>query len=96
MRRRQEIAAILDSLGWVLFRQGHAAEALPYLSAAYADDRDGDIAAHLGEVLWQLGQTQEAQRVWSEAGALDADNQLAEIDSTSPALRKPNDACSAR
>jgi tetratricopeptide (TPR) repeat protein len=69
-------AAILDSLGWVLFRQGHAAEALPYLSAAYADDRDGDIAAHLGEVLWQLGQTQEAERVWSEAGALDADNQL--------------------
>jgi len=69
-------AAILDSLGWVLFRQGRAAEAVPYLSAAYADDHDGDIAAHLGEVLWQLNQQEEALRVWSEASALDPDNRL--------------------
>jgi tetratricopeptide (TPR) repeat protein len=68
--------AILDSLGWVYFRQGRAAEALPYLKAAYVDDHDGDIAAHLGEVLWQLGQQDEAQRIWSEASALDADNHL--------------------
>jgi tetratricopeptide (TPR) repeat protein len=69
-------AAILDSMGWVLFRQGRAGEALPYLSAAYADDHDADIAAHLGEVLWHLGRQGEAQRVWSEAAALDADNHL--------------------
>jgi Tfp pilus assembly protein PilF len=69
-------AAILDSLGWVLYRQGHAEQALPYLSAAYADDRGGDIAAHLGEVLWQLNRRTEAERVWSEAAAIDADNRL--------------------
>ncbi|MGO9990430.1 MAG: tetratricopeptide repeat protein [Steroidobacteraceae bacterium] len=69
-------AAILDSLGWVLFRQGHSEQALPYLSAAYADDRGGDIAAHLGEVLWQLNRRTEAERVWSEAAAIDADNRL--------------------
>ena len=69
-------AAILDSLGWVLFRQGHDAEALPYLRAAYTDDRGGDIAAHLGEVLWQQGKRDEAQRIWSEAGIIDADNKL--------------------
>jgi tetratricopeptide (TPR) repeat protein len=69
-------AAILDSLGWVLFRQGHSAEALGFLQAAYAEDRDGDIAAHLGEVLWHSGQQAEAQRVWSEAAAFDADNHL--------------------
>jgi tetratricopeptide (TPR) repeat protein len=69
-------AAILDSLGWVLFRQGRASEALAYLNAAYVDDHDGDIAAHLGEVLWQLGRQDEATRVWSEASALDADNHL--------------------
>jgi tetratricopeptide (TPR) repeat protein len=68
--------AILDSLGWVYFRQGRPAEALPFLKAAYADDRDGDIAAHLGEVLWRLGQQDEAQRIWSEAAAVDADNHL--------------------
>jgi tetratricopeptide (TPR) repeat protein len=69
-------AAILDSLGWVLYRQGRSAEALPYLAAAYADDHDGDIAAHLGEVLWRLGKPDEARRIWEEASALDADNQL--------------------
>jgi tetratricopeptide (TPR) repeat protein len=68
--------AILDSLGWVYFRQGRPADALPFLRAAYGDAHDGDIAAHLGEVLWQMGQQDEAQRIWSEAGALDADNQL--------------------
>jgi tetratricopeptide (TPR) repeat protein len=69
-------AAILDSLGWVLFRQGHSEEAQSYLRAAYADDRGGDIAAHLGEVLWQLGKPADAERIWSEAGVIDADNHL--------------------
>jgi tetratricopeptide (TPR) repeat protein len=69
-------AAILDSLGWVLFRQGHGEQAESYLRAAYADDRGGDIAAHLGEVLWQLGKAADAERIWSEAGAIDADNHL--------------------
>jgi len=69
-------AAILDSLGWVLFRQGHNAEAETYLRAAYADDRGGDIAAHLGEVLWQLGRPADADHIWSEAAAADVDNRL--------------------
>jgi tetratricopeptide (TPR) repeat protein len=69
-------AAILDSLGWVLFRQGHSVEAETYLRAAFADDRGGDIAAHLGEVLWRLGRPADAERIWSEAGALDGDNRL--------------------
>jgi tetratricopeptide (TPR) repeat protein len=69
-------AAILDSLGWVLYRQGHSDQALPYLSAAYADDRGGDIAAHLGEVLWQLGRRPDAERIWSEASIVDSDNHL--------------------
>ena len=69
-------ASILDSLGWVLFRQGHSEEALPYLNAAYADDHDGDVAAHLGEVLWQLGRRPEAERIWSEANKPGSDNHL--------------------
>jgi tetratricopeptide (TPR) repeat protein len=69
-------AAILDSLGWVLFRQGHIAEAEPYLRVAYQDDRGGDIAAHLGEVLWRLGRPADAEHIWSEAAATDADNRL--------------------
>jgi tetratricopeptide (TPR) repeat protein len=69
-------AAILDSLGWVLYRQGHAPEALPYLRTAYMQDRGADIAAHLGEVLWQLGRHEEADQVWTEAGKDDTDNKL--------------------
>jgi tetratricopeptide (TPR) repeat protein len=69
-------AAILDSFGWVLFRQGHAADAEPYLREAYQDDRGGDIAAHLGEVLWQLGKPAEADHIWAEAAAVDGDNRL--------------------
>jgi len=68
--------AILDSLGWVLFRQGHGAEAETYLRTAYLDDRGGDIAAHLGEVLWTLGRPDDAEHIWSEAGGVDADNRL--------------------
>ncbi len=69
-------AAILDSLGWVLFRQGHGADALPYLGAAYTDEHDGDIAAHLGEVLWRLGRREDAERVWSDASRAGSDNHL--------------------
>jgi tetratricopeptide (TPR) repeat protein len=69
-------ASILDSLGWVLFRQGHSEEALPYLNAAYADDHEGDVAAHLGEVLWQLGRRSEAERIWSDANKAGTDSHL--------------------
>ena len=69
-------AAILDSMGWVRFRQGNAEQALPYLSEAYADDRGGDIAAHLGEVQWTLGHQAEADRIWSAAAIVDPDNRL--------------------
>jgi tetratricopeptide (TPR) repeat protein len=69
-------ASILDSLGWVLFRQGHSEQALQYLNAAYADDHDGDVAAHLGEVLWQLGRRSDAERIWSDANKAGAVNRL--------------------
>ena len=60
-------AAIRDSLGWVLYRQGQAREALPHLAAAFAVDRGAETGAHLGEVLWALDQHEEAQRVWEQA-----------------------------
>jgi predicted negative regulator of RcsB-dependent stress response len=63
-------------MGWVLFRQGEFDGALPYLRAAYADDRGGEIAAHLGEVLWRLDRHAEAETVWAEAAAMDSENRL--------------------
>lgn len=69
-------AAILDSLGWVLFRRGRGEDALVYLNIAYADDRGGDIAAHLGEVLWHLGRRTDADRIWAEGSRGGAETAL--------------------
>lgn len=60
-------AFILDSKGWVLFRQGKFAAALEILQKAYAKQPDAEIAAHIGEVLWVLGRFDEARTVWREA-----------------------------
>lgn len=67
---------ITDSLGWVEFRMGNAQEAARLLRQAYATRPDTEIAAHLGEVLWSLGQRDEARRVWGEAKGRDAGNDV--------------------
>lgn len=58
---------ILDSKGWVLFRQGETTAALDTLQRAFALRPDPEIAAHLGEVLWSLGRYDEAQQTWDKA-----------------------------
>lgn len=66
---------IQDSLGWVAFRQGQHQEALQILQAAYKAKPDAEIAAHLGEVLWVTGKTQEAATLWREGLLLKSDNE---------------------
>ncbi|MDK9701530.1 MAG: tetratricopeptide repeat protein [Sulfuritalea sp.] len=66
---------ILDSKGWVLFRQGKRAEALAALQKAYAQRPDAEIAAHIGEVLWTLDRRDEAQAVWREASKAHPSNE---------------------
>jgi len=66
--------AILDSLGWVHYRLGHYDEALHYLRQAFEALPDGEIAAHLGEVLWVTGDRGEARRVWRAGISVDPDN----------------------
>jgi tetratricopeptide (TPR) repeat protein len=60
-------AFIMDSMGWVLYRRGRNREAIDYLQRAYGLRPDGDIAAHLGEVLWADGQQDQARKLWTEA-----------------------------
>jgi predicted Zn-dependent protease len=66
--------AILDSLGWVDYRRGAIAAALPLLERAWRLFRDGDIAAHYGEVTWASGAQERARQIWSEALTADPDN----------------------
>ena len=58
---------IVDSLGWVLHRMGRHREALVQLRRAISINPDPEIAAHLGEVLWVLGNKVEARAVWNTA-----------------------------
>ena len=69
-------ASITDSLGWVEFRLGNAAEALRLLRDAYKAQPDAEIGAHLGEVLWTNGEPDEARRVLRESQRRDAGNEV--------------------
>lgn len=68
--------AIMDSLAWVEFRLGNIETALDLLQQAYAKYPDPEVAAHLGEVLWQLNRRSEAHSVWKEALERDPDNAI--------------------
>ena len=59
--------AIMDSLGWLRFRQGKVESAKKLLESAYELYPDGEIAAHLGEVLWVIGDKVAAESIWEKA-----------------------------
>ena len=67
---------ITDSLGWVEFRMGNREEALRLLRQAYSARPDIEIGTHLGEVLWALGQRDEARKVWREVKTRDQANEV--------------------
>ena len=67
---------ILDSMGWVLYRQGDLAGALSYLERSYAKREDPEIAAHLGEVLWALGRQDDARRLLQAAQKVHPTNEV--------------------
>jgi tetratricopeptide (TPR) repeat protein len=73
LAREPDNTAYLDSLGWVLYRQGRYHEALvPLESAAkLSPEPDPTIHEHLGDALSKLGRDQEAVRAWAKAAALD-------------------------
>lgn len=67
LKLKPDDAAILDSKGWALYRLGRHREALRYLQQAFDKLNDPEIAAHLGEVLWVLGDRDRARKVWEKA-----------------------------
>jgi tetratricopeptide (TPR) repeat protein len=56
----------LDSLGWAYYRLGELDKAERYLREAIAAQPDVEFIAHLGEVLWEKGQHDEAKKVWQQ------------------------------
>ena len=67
LEQMPDSAAVLDSMGWVLFRQGLLEDSLRYLERASALGSDPELELHLGEVQWALGRKDEARRTWAEA-----------------------------
>lgn len=69
-------AAIMDSVGWVAFREGNLTESEQWLRRAYEKFRDGEIAAHLAEVLVAQNRREEAKRILDGHGDKSANGQL--------------------
>lgn len=75
---KPEEPAILDSLGWVEYRRGNLQTSLELLSKAHSVYPDPEIAAHLGEVLWSLGQKDKAKLTWRKALELNPNSDIIE------------------
>lgn len=76
LKRAPEDAAVIDSMGWVLFKLGRNEEARGYLQKALAKAGDAEISAHLGEVLWVLGEKEQAREVWNKALKREPDHRV--------------------
>jgi tetratricopeptide (TPR) repeat protein len=71
---RPNDAHILDSRGWVAYRMRDFDLAVEFLERALAANPQVEIAAHLGEVLWESGEQQRANQIWQESFSQDANN----------------------
>ena len=61
-------ATYQDTYGWILYKVKKYAAALPFLEkAGTATDASGTVQEHLGDVYFQLGQTEKALEYWQKA-----------------------------
>ncbi len=72
LQLKPDSPAVLDSMGWVLYRLGQLEAARDYLQRAWQRDHDAEITGHLIEVLWALGERREARRLLEAALREDA------------------------
>lgn len=56
-----EDPAILDSMGWALFKLGRNHEAVTYLEKAHALYSDPEVSSHLIQVYWAIDQKEKAR-----------------------------------
>src|SRR3569833_4785951 len=54
-------------MGWLQYRLGNYEDAAKYLRRALEVNPDSEIAAHLTEVLWVMGDKQAARTIWKQA-----------------------------
>lgn len=66
LRLQPDEAVIIDSYGWLQYKLNNLETALEYLQRAYSLQQENEIAAHLIEVLWQLGRKDEARKLFTQ------------------------------
>ena len=71
---RPDDAHILDSMGWVAYRLQDYETAIEFLQKAYDASPEAEVAAHLGEVLWESGEQEKAHEVFKRSFSEDSDN----------------------
>ena len=68
LEQRPNDGAIIDSLGWVMLREGDTTGAVKSLErAAELQPEDATINGHLGDAYWAAGRRQEALFQWQRA-----------------------------
>lgn len=72
---RPEDPAIIDSMGWAHYKLGNYQQAEIYLRKAMSIFPDGEIAAHLIELMLSAGKNQEAYKVYNQAIELSPDDE---------------------
>ncbi|WP_254434794.1 tetratricopeptide repeat protein [Magnetospirillum sp. UT-4] len=69
---RPKDGAIVDSLGWALYRMGEYQAAVKHLERAVElKAEDPTVNDHLGDAYWQVGRSAEAMFQWRRAMSLD-------------------------
>ena len=69
-------AAVIDSKGWLAYRNGAFDQAIQYLNLAFKIAPSADVAVHIGEVYWQKGEKDKAKNFWNKAKQMDEKNYL--------------------
>jgi tetratricopeptide (TPR) repeat protein len=67
---------IMDSMGWVLYRQGELTQALKTLEKAYSIKADPEIVAHIAEVLTAMERKDDARNRLNDAAKQFPDNEV--------------------
>jgi tetratricopeptide (TPR) repeat protein len=66
-------ASVLDSIGWLRYKQGRFEEAVELLGKAITasgDDPSMEVVDHFGDAVWRRGNRDAAAKAWAEVGSL--------------------------
>ncbi len=76
VKRNPNNPTFLDTHAWVLYMLGDYKEAKRFLEDALKEDASGTIVEHYGDVLFKLGDIENAVKQWNRAKGMDDTSEL--------------------